>query len=223
MPLYDEEGNVERLATDLLATFERAGVPLTLALVENGSRDGTRAKVEALAAAHPSIRPVFLDQNAGYGGGILAGLATADTEILGWMWGDRQISASDTLRVYRRLVAEDADVAKARRVQRQDGVQRALVTRVYNTATLWLFHIESADTNGCPKLFRREAWRRIGASSRDWFLDPEVMLAVARERLKLVEVDVVSAPRAAGRSKVGLGTIAEFVRHMVSLRLRGRW
>ncbi len=224
MPLYDEEGNVGPVVQDLLATFRTAGVDLTLTLVDNGSHDGTRAEVEGLVAANPEVQAVYLDKNQGYGGGILAGMAQApeSAKVLGYMWGDGQVAAEDVIRVYRRLVAEGADIAKARRVQRRDGWQRTLVTRAYNTVTLWWFHIKSTDTNGCPKLFTRDAWQALGPRSEDWFLDPEIMIGVADRGMKVAEVDVVSKARDFGTSKVGAGTVLEFVVNLSRARLRGR-
>jgi len=220
IPLYDEEGNVERTTTSLLETFRKAEVPLTLILVDNGSRDGTRALVQRIEAEEPEVRGLYLDQNQGYGGGILAGMAQADTEILGYMWGDSQVAATDVIRVYRRLVTEQADIAKVRRVQRMDGWRRALISSAYNTATLWLFHITSTDTNGCPKLFTRQSWELLSPSHTDWFLDPEIMIGVAERGLKLAEVDVLAQARDFGVSKVGLGTVVEFSFNLARRRLK---
>ncbi|MCP4871683.1 MAG: glycosyltransferase family 2 protein [Proteobacteria bacterium] len=223
IPLYDEEGNVQRVVRDLLDAFGKADVPFTLILVDNGSRDGTRAIVQRLEAEHDAVRGVYLDKNQGYGGGILAGMETADTPLLGYMWGDAQVGADDVLRVYRRLVADDVDVAKARRVQRMDGWQRTVVTRVYNTAALWLFHVTSTDANGCPKIFTRDAWNQLGPpKSADWFLDPEIMIGVAEQVMKLAEVDVLARARDFGVSKVGVGTVIEFAINMLRRRAGGR-
>jgi len=135
------------------------------------------------------------------------------------MWGDDQVAAGDVIRVYRRLVADNADIAKVRRVQRMDGWRRAVVSSVYNTATLWLFHITSSDTNGCPKIFTREAWDSLSPSHTDWFLDPEIMIGVAEQSLKLAEVDVLAQARDFGVSKVGLGTVVEFSINLLKRRL----
>ncbi len=221
IPLYDEEGNVERVGRELLAAFRQAGIPFSLVLVDNGSRDGTRSLVQRLEREEPEVRGVYLDRNAGYGGGILAGMAEADGEVVGYMLGDAQVAAEDVLRVYRRLVVDRADLAKARRVRRTDGWQRTIITRVYNTATLWLFHVTSSDTNGCPKLFRRDAWERLAPASTDWFLDPELMIGAAKLGLKKAEVDVVARPRVAGKSKVGTGTVVEFLVNLTREKLRG--
>ena len=221
LPLYDEEGNVERVVEDLLVAFRTARIPVTLILVDNGSRDGTRRLVQQLEANEPEVQGVYLDKNAGYGGGILAGMATARTDVVGYMWGDAQVGAEDVVRVYRRLVVDGAELSKARRVQRVDGWQRALITRVYNTTTLWLFHITSSDANGCPKLFTKRAWDRLAPQSRDWFLDPEIMIAAARLGLKKCEVDVVANPRTAGVSKVGARTVVEFVVNLTRARMSG--
>lgn len=219
IPLYDEEGNVERAALGLLDTFRTAEVPLVLLLVDNGSRDGTRAIIRRLESDHAEVRGIYLDENQGYGGGILAGMDEADTEVLGYMWGDSQVAAADVIRVYRRLVAERADIAKVRRVQRMDGWQRALISSVYNAATLWLFHITSSDTNGCPKMFTREAWAKLSPAHTDWFIDPEIMIGVAECGLKLAEVDVQAQARDFGVSKVGPGTVVEFTINLLRRRL----
>jgi glycosyltransferase involved in cell wall biosynthesis len=219
LTLYDEEDNVAAVAEDLLATFRRADTPLTLILVDNGSRDGTRAIVQELEASEPEIRGVYLDSNAGYGGGILAGMNAATDDILGYMWGDDQVAAEDVIRVYRRLVADQLDIAKARRVQRDDGWKRFLVTKVYNTVTLWWFHIPSIDANGCPKFFTRDAWNRLRPSRTDWFLDPEIMIGVADLVMNLGEVDVVARARTKGKSKVKASTVVEFAINLTRARL----
>jgi glycosyltransferase involved in cell wall biosynthesis len=220
IPLFDEEGNVESVTRGLLDAFRTADVPTTLQLVDNGSRDGTRDVIKRLEHEEPEVRGVYLDANAGYGGGILAGMNSVDADVVGYMWGDDQVAAEDVVRVYRRLLVDDADLAKARRVQRIDGLQRAIVTRVYNTATLWLFHITSTDTNGCPKLFRRETWHLLRPQSSDWFLDPEIMIDVAQKGLKLSEVDVRARPRTQGVSKVGSSTVIEFLVNLARAKLR---
>jgi glycosyltransferase involved in cell wall biosynthesis len=223
IPLYDEEGNVERVVEALLEVFRTAEIPFTLILVDNGSSDGTRAIVQQLERGEAEVRGLYLDKNQGYGGGILAGMAVSDTPVLGYLWGDGQVGAEDVLRVYRRLVADNVDISKARRVQRMDGWQRTLVSRVYNTAALWLFHVTSTDANGCPKIFTREAWEQLGPpTSSDWFLDPEIMIGVAEEVMKLAEVDVVARARDFGVSKVGVRTIIEFAFNMLRRRARGR-
>jgi len=221
IPLYDEEGNVERVASELLETFRTAEVPLTLLLVDNGSRDGTRSIVQRIERQEPEVTGVYLDVNAGYGGGILAGMREAEADIIGYMWGDAQVGAEDVIRVYRRLVVDGADLAKARRIQRNDGWQRRLVTKVYNTVTLTLFHVTSSDANGCPKLFRKEAWEQLTPSSTDWFLDPEIMIGAAQLGLKKSEVDVVARPRTAGKSKVGGATVVEFLVNLTRAKMGG--
>jgi hypothetical protein len=101
-----------------------------------------------------------------------------------------------------------------------DGWRRALISSIYNTATLWLFHITSDDTNGCPKLFTRKAWETLSPSHSDWFLDPEIMIGVAERGLKLAEVDVLAQARDFGVSKVGLATVVEFSINLARRRLK---
>lgn len=221
IPLYNEAGNVDRIARGLVHEARLAGVALDLVLVDNGSADDTGARADALAASLPEVRAVRVTPNRGYGGGILAGISECRAPVLGYMWGDGQVRPEVALAVYRRLVDEGLDLCKARRVDRHDGLVRLGVTRVYNWVFPLLFPVGSDDANGCPKLFTRQAWERIAPRSADWFLDPEILILARRHGMRVGEVDAVFHPREHGRSKVRLSTVAEFGRNLVSWRLKG--
>lgn len=220
VPLYDEADCCEAVVRALHATLRAAGLDFTLALVNNGSTDATGPLIDALARELPGLRVLHLSPNAGYGGGILAGLAALDTPLLGWYWGDGQVEPGAVVAAYRKLLDEDLDLVKARRVQRQDGLQRALVSRVYNTVMRHGFALPTTDVNGCPKLLTRAAFQRIAPTSRDWFLDPELMLRAAELGLRWGEVDTVMLPRPGGSSKVRWSTSVEFAVRLWGWRRR---
>ncbi|MCB9797085.1 MAG: glycosyltransferase family 2 protein [Alphaproteobacteria bacterium] len=218
IPLYDEEACCEAVVRELLAALKQARVPHTLALVNNGSTDGTGAILNRLSVEHDAVRAVHLSENAGYGGGILCGLRSLRTPYLGWLWGDGQVEPGVVIEAFTKLRAEHLDLVKARRVRREDGLQRLVVTKAYNAVMDLGFGLESDDINGCPKLMTRAAWDRLGLSSTDWFLDPECMLKAAELDLKIGEVDAVMHPRAGGSSKVRGETVLEFLHHLRAWR-----
>ena len=223
MPLLDEGPLVDAVAARVLHVADQARLDLVLCLVDNGSRDDTRARVRALAAQHPRVRGVYLDTNAGYGGGILAGVrqlvSTDDPDLVGWAWGDGQVDPA-VLPALVRACEGGAALAKARRVERQDGWRRQVITRTYG-GTLRLLGVRTPDVNGCPKLLRRDAWSALAPQSTDWFLDPEVVMGAEARGWRIADAPVVMAPRAAGASKVRLSTVHEFARNLI--RWRAGW
>ncbi len=218
VPLYNEEAVCEAVIRALVRALRAAAVPYALALVDNGSGDATPGIVNRLALELPGVRVMHLSQNAGYGGGVLAGVHSLDTPLVGWCWGDGQIAPEVVVACYRRLVAEGLDMVKARRVERRDGRQRAAVSAAYNALMRAAFGAGTRDVNGCPKLLTRSAWDAIGPRSLDWFLDPEVLLRARELGLRIGEVDAVMLPRAGGASKVRGDTAREFLVNLARWR-----
>jgi len=182
--------------------------------VNNGSRDGTAAILNRLAVAHDAVKAIHLAENAGYGGGILAGLNALDTPVLGWCWGDGQVAPEVVVEAFRLLVEGGHDLVKARRTVREDGAQRLAVTKVYNAVMGLGFGLDTTDVNGCPKLMTRRAFEALQLRSLDWFLDPECLLKANDLSLSFAEVDAVMRPRSGGASKVRGETVSEFLRHL---------
>jgi GT2 family glycosyltransferase len=218
IPLFDEEADCERVVTALDETLKSAGIPHALHLVDNGSTDRTPAIVNRLAATRTHCRALHLTPNAGYGGGILAGMRSLKTDIVGWYWGDGQIAPEVVVDCYKVLLDTGRPMAKAYRSERHDGHQRLAVTTVYNTLMRLGFGVAARDVNGCPKLFRRQAFESLALASTDWFLDPEAVLKAAELGLQWAETPAIMSPRLGGASKVRGETLREFLRNLWAWR-----
>ncbi|MBS1992967.1 MAG: glycosyltransferase family 2 protein [Cyanobacteria bacterium SZAS LIN-3] len=217
---YNEEANIENLVANLLNCFNEhcPGEDFELVVVLNGPTDNTPALAHELAAKHPQLRLVELAQNQGYGGGIRAGLAAAKGQFIGYIDGDEQILAPDVARVFKAARASSADIVKVVRIIREDGLQRRVLTRVYNTLFKAMFGFICHDVNGKPKVLKPEALRKLSLSSSDWFIDAELMLSAHKNGMTVEEVPVTFHKRPGGASNVRLSTIFEFLRNMYNYR-----
>lgn len=95
IPCYNEAENLPLLLNRCQSLVAHAGVEVVL--VDNGSTDDSPAVLRALLPAYPGCRSVRVEQNQGYGFGILAGLKAANGEILGWTHADMQTDPQDAL------------------------------------------------------------------------------------------------------------------------------
>ena len=220
IPLFNEEADVVEVVNELRATLKAAKIPSALVLVNNGSSDSTGKLINQLAAKDESLLAIHLEENGGYGGGILAGMRQLQTPILGWVWGDGQVRPDVVVDTYEALINTGACLAKAKRTLREDGRQRWFVSKAYNLVLRGMGS-KLSDANGCPKLFTRDTWERLSPSSTDWFLDPEVVLRALELGLIWTEVDAVMHARSGGASKVHRETVVEFIEHLRAWR--GGW
>ncbi|MGB0640188.1 MAG: glycosyltransferase family 2 protein [Myxococcota bacterium] len=223
IPLFNEAELVTEVVASIHATLEQADISYTLVLVNNGSEDQTGSLIDDLAQA-PSIQSLHLRENAGYGGGILSGMALLEQQglpdIVGWCWGDGQISPKAIPALFHACV-QGAPMAKTIRTERQDGPVRQVVTTSYSLIMRSL-GCTNADVNGCPKLMTKEAFLTLQPRSMDWFLDAEVVLGAQARGWEITTHPVTMRPRTAGHSKVRWTTLGEFAWNLTRWRLQNR-
>lgn len=223
MPCYNEEAVVAQTVRRFVAAFERAGHRLELITVDNGSRDRTGEILRELAAEFPAVRPVRVDVNIGYGNGILSGIPHTRGVWVGIVPADGQVDAEDAVRLYEDAVACGVPVlAKARRRFRMDGLTRKFVSIAYNAFFRLLFpRVGSLDINGLPKLLPRDVLLRMQLSSRQWLLDPEIMIKAHYLKLRVLEYNVFARARGNGLSHVRASTCWEFFTKLLKFRFSG--
>ena len=72
VPVYNEIECVDDLVSELGARLADTGRSFEVVLVDDGSTDGTGERLDALARAHPFVRVVHFERNAGHPGAVAA-------------------------------------------------------------------------------------------------------------------------------------------------------
>jgi glycosyltransferase involved in cell wall biosynthesis len=225
MPCFNEEAVVNHTISSLLNAFNRAGHRLEIVAVDNGSSDRTGEIIAKWAARTPAVVPHRVEQNEGYGNGVLAGLKVATAPWVGIIPADGQVDAEDVVRLFQVVHATDSwVVAKVRRRFRLDGMIRKCVSVSYNLLFRLLWpSVGSIDINGSPKILPREAFAAMSLRSKGWFLDPEIMIKSHALGMRVIEFNVFARLRGAGVSHVKPDTCWEFIRNLLVYRFGSRW
>ncbi|OYX34471.1 MAG: dolichol-phosphate mannosyltransferase [Caulobacterales bacterium 32-69-10] len=198
VPVRDEEGAAGPLAREIAAAF--AGVPHEIIFVDDASRDGTQAGLQALKAELPSLRVLAHARNAGQSRAVRSGVLAARGPVIVTLDGDGQNDPADGPALVRRLLAgpDSLGLVGGRRVKRQDSQAKRLASRFGNGVRKRLLD-DQADDTGCGlKAFRREAFLRLPYFDHMHRYLPALML---REGYSVAFEDVGHRARTTGASK----------------------
>jgi dolichol-phosphate mannosyltransferase len=90
VPVYNEERSIEPLYERVKLALEPLDVAWSILFVNDGSTDGTIARLEALHAADEHVSYIGLSRNFGHQAALSAGLDHAEGDVLVTMDGDLQ-------------------------------------------------------------------------------------------------------------------------------------
>jgi glycosyltransferase involved in cell wall biosynthesis len=220
MPAYNEEEAVGVTAAHLMDAFAKANIRLELVAVDNGSRDRTSEVLKAMQPRYPGLVVHKVEVNEGYGNGVLQGIPVTRAPWVGIIPADGQVDAEDVVRLFQSAAATNGNVvAKVRRRFRMDGLTRKVVSTAYNLFVLALWpSLGSLDVNGSPKLLRRDRLMAMRLTSKQWFLDPELMIKAHHMGMRVLELNVFARMRGSGLSNVRATTCWEFFRDLLHYR-----
>jgi glycosyltransferase involved in cell wall biosynthesis len=220
MPCYNEEDVIGYTIPRLVQAFERGGYPLELVACNNGSSDRTGELIEAFMAEGYPIVLKNIEVNRGYGNGVLESIPLCTGTLIGIIPADGQVDAEDVVRVYESVARSNGLVmGKVFRRFRLDGPWRSFVSMFYNLFMLSLWpNIGSYDVNGSPKIMHRKILEAMKLESRDWLLDPEIMIKAGYMGISVIEMNSFSRMREHGESHVQVATIWNFISVLLAFR-----
>ncbi|MBW2386520.1 MAG: glycosyltransferase family 2 protein, partial [Deltaproteobacteria bacterium] len=105
---------------------------------------------------------------------------------------------------------------------RFDGPYRKIISVGYNLLFRILFPSAAKfrDINSKPKVMTREAYETMHLVSNDWFTDAEIMIESIRNRLTVGEISTIFLSNERRSSFVPPSAILEFLRNLITYRLR---
>jgi glycosyltransferase involved in cell wall biosynthesis len=222
IPVYNEEANVAELVERVGAAMRRAGKSFELICVDDGSRDASAAKLEALAGARPWLKPLYLIRNYGQSAALQAGFDAAQGEVIVTLDGDLQNDPEDLPELLKLLDERpEIDVISGWRKDRQDRtVSRKLPSRVANSVISRVTGVKLHDYGCALKLYRAEVIRDLRLYGE---LHRFIPALAAEVGAKIVEVPVRHHARTRGASKYGIDRTVRVLLDLLWIRFLMRF
>lgn len=198
MPVYNEQDAIVS-AVDEVQRHVLDHVPgAELVVVDDGSKDGTGALLDAAAAADSRVR-VIHQPNGGHGAALLTGLNASTGEYVFLIDSDRQIPLDNFATAWSQVTSGNDAVFGVRR-RRYDPRLRLYLSGLIRQSVNVLFRVKLYDANVPYKLFRRAVWNDVRDCVPDGTLAPSMFLAIAAKSrgYNIVEVDVTHKERDTG-------------------------
>jgi dolichol-phosphate mannosyltransferase len=224
MPCYNEEDVIGYTIPRLVQAFRKSSYPLELIACDNGSSDRTGAIIQKLIDQGLPIVMNRIEVNHGYGNGVLKSIPLCSGTLVGIIPADGQVDAEDVVRVYESVARSNGRViGKVFRRFRLDGLWRSTVSTLYNLLMRALWPgIDSADVNGSPKILHRDVLSRMELESKDWLLDPEIMIKASYLGISTIEMNVFARMREHGESHVDAASIWAFISTLLAFKFGAR-
>ncbi len=198
VPLFNEEGNIIELQTQIAAAL--AGLDYELVLVDDGSTDATVSRVQR----EEHVRLIEFAKNAGQSAAMHAGIHLSRGEIIVTLDGDLQNDPADIPAMMAKL-EEGNDLVCGYRAKRKDTPFKRLQSRIANGVRSRFIGDHVRDTGCTLKVMRRECREALLLFNGMHRFIPALIRNMG---FRVTEMPVNHRPRVHGVSKYGFGNRA---------------
>ncbi len=219
-PAHNEEDNIAELVRQVGAALAPVG-PFEFIIVDDGSTDSTRARVEQLMPSRPWLRCIAMQNTPpGKGNGqsaaFHAGFRAARADLIATLDADLQNDPADLPAMLALMRSTGADLVQGDRSHaRRDSTVRRAGSAVGRWFRGTLLSDRVRDTGCSLRILRREYALRLPLELRG--MHRFIPVTVAHLGGKVVECRVNHRPRAAGTTKYGMGIVQRAIPGLIDL------
>jgi dolichol-phosphate mannosyltransferase len=207
VPMYNEESNVEALVKALNEGL--AAVPDWEFLPANdGSADGTLAKLKAAAAKQNNIRIISYERNRGQGYAMRQAFAAASGDVIVTLDSDLSYAPVDIKKLLRVLEENDQiDIASGCPYCKEAGTEgvptlRLILSRGANRLLGWALPGHLKTVTGMFRAYRKELLDSLDLESDGKEIHFEILSKALAVGAKVEEIPSVLRGRMGGRSSI---------------------
>jgi glycosyltransferase involved in cell wall biosynthesis len=204
IPVYNEAATIRQIAEQVAAV--NVGLDKELIIVDDGSADGTRDVLQAMARDHAAWQVLFHEKNRGKGAALRAGFAAATGDVILVQDADLEYDPKEYPQLLKPILEGRADVVFGTRFA-GGGAHRVLFfwhyvgNKLLTTFSNIMTNLNLTDMEVCYKVFRREVLTTIKLKEDRFGFEVEITAKVARGRWRLYEVPVSYYGRSYGEGK----------------------
>jgi glycosyltransferase involved in cell wall biosynthesis len=197
IPCFNEAKNIPLLVES--CKFMLTETDIELILVNNGSSDETDNIIADLKKVNPFLKSVSVEENIGYGHGILKGLENASGKILGWTHADMQTDPKDILKGLKLFSSDESvNFIKGKRINRP--LKDNIFTIGMSIFETILLHAPMHDINAQPTMFKRKLYETWSNPPHDFSLDLYAYYLAIKNQNKIKRFNVNFNERVHGTS-----------------------
>lgn len=220
VPIYNEVDNIRPLYEKVCAAMNELSLSWELVLVDDGSRDGSSAQLDAIAAEDARVTVVHFLRNYGQTAAMMAGMDHARGDIIVPMDGDLQNDPADIARMLAKL-DEGFDVVSGWRKDRQDhAIKRNLPSRLANALISRVSGVHLHDYGCSLKAYRRQVLEGVKLYGE---MHRFVPIYAAWNGARVTEIPVTHHPRLHGESKYGLERVVKVILDLMVVKFLFRY
>ena len=215
LPAFNEAENIEAAVCRCRETADALDLEFEIIVVDDGSRDATRAIAARISSADSRVRTLHHPKNIGYGAALKAGLYAARMDRVFFTDADLQFDVGELRRLLE--FADGYDVVAGYRAPRRDPWPRVFLGWGWSQLVGAVFTFDVLDVDCAFKIFDRRIFDRIAVHSIGAFVNTEILVRARAEGFSLKQVPVSHYPRHAGQQtgakpKVILKALKELVK-----------
>ena len=209
IPAYNESANIEACVRDWYPVAESHGTGSRLVIVNDGSKDDTREKLEALAQSRPLLVPLT-KENGGHGSAVLYGYRYAIEQGSDYIFqtdSDGQTLPEEFEAFWGKRESFDAVIGERR--DRGDGKSRKFVENVVCLLLRLIFGVRVRDANAPFRLMKTAlVGRYIDRLPADFNI-PNIMFTAffVKGGEKVCFLPITFRPRQGGKNSINVRKI----------------
>lgn len=195
MPVYNERYTVTDAVREVLAAPLPDGLELELIVVDDGSTDGTREKLEQLHVEHPTLKILHQETNRGKGAAVRRGIREATGQVILIQDADLEYDPREYPRLLRPILEGNADVVYGSRFlsgeyRRVLFFWHSVANRLLTTLSNMFTDLNLSDMETCYKVAKSYLWKSMPIRCRRFGLEPEITAKFARRGCRIYEVPI---------------------------------
>lgn len=208
VPCYDEAENIPLILKRFAETIKRDDVEVLL--VDNGSKDNSPEILKQLLPEYCFARSMRIEENQGYGYGIIQGLKNCKGQFIGWTHADMQTDPADLLKALEIIEKGNSEKIFVKGNRKGRPAFDQFFTGGMSIFETLYMGVKLYDVNAQPNVFSRKFFETWENPPKDFALDLYALYMAQKAGLQIERFEVVFPERIHGKSHWNNGLLAKW-------------